>query len=75
MACHYRTNDVAPDEGTAIFDLDSSKYLWKWSRNWSWGNAAISPDGKRALVSDSVHGSIYAVDLDDQPGAKTPAGK
>ena len=63
MTCNYQTGDVAPDVGTAMFDLDSGKCVWKWSRHWNWGNAVLSGDGKRALVSDTVHQSIYAIDF------------
>ena len=63
MICNYQTGDVAPDEGTAMFDLDSGKCTWKWSRHRNWGNAVLSGNGKRALVSDTVHQSIYAIDL------------
>ena len=65
MACNFQTGDVAPDEGTAIFDLDSGKCLWKWSRHRNWGSAVLSGDGKRAVVSDSVHQSIYAIDIEE----------
>jgi hypothetical protein len=63
MTCNYETGDVAPDEGTAMFDLDSGKCVWKWSRPWIWGNAVLSGNGKRALVTDTVHQSIYAIDF------------
>lgn len=63
MTCNYSTGDVAPDEGTAMFDLDSGKCVWKWSRSWIWGNAVLSGNGKRALVSDTVHQSIYGIDF------------
>jgi hypothetical protein len=63
MTCNYQRGDVAPDEGTAMFDLDSGKCLWKWSRHLNWGNAVLSGNGKRALVSDTVHQSIYAIDF------------
>lgn len=63
MTCNYQTGDVAPDAGTGMFDLDSGKCVWKWSRHLNWGNAVLSGNGKRALVSDTVHQSIYAIDF------------
>jgi WD40 repeat protein len=74
MACNYRTNTGGRDEaGTAIFDLDAGRQLWKWPRPAQWGAAVLSGDGRRAIISDSVNDTQYVVDLGNllpAPGEK-----